>query len=164
MELEVTKLSLTEWISITQNKDIIIPITLHTTSGSMLPVIRIKEDTVIVIPCELKDAHIGDIVLIRKLDTSAGVVLHRLYRIKNGKIITLGDNMRQPDNEENVEMLLGRAISITGPRKNIDCESRLQRILGKIIVYTYRLRPIIFFMRRVFCKLDRVIRKTKAHG
>ncbi len=164
MGLDVTKLSITEWISLTQNKDITVPITLHTTSGSMLPTIRINEDTVTVIPCERKDVHTGDIVLVRKPDTSAGVLLHRLYRIKNDKIITLGDNMRQPDNEESVEMLLGRAVSITGPGRNIDCESRRQRIMGKVIVHTYRLRPIIFFLRRVFRKLNRVIRKTKAHG
>ena len=164
MGLEVTKQSISEWISVTQNKDITVPITLHTTSGSMLPMIRINKDTVTVIPCELKDVQTGDIVLIRKPDTSAGVILHRLYRIKKDTLITLGDNMRQPDKEENAEMLLGRPVSITGPRRNIDCESRRQRILGKIIVHTYCLRPIIFLVRRIVRKLDRVIRKTRAHG
>ena len=150
MGIEVKKLSIAEWISVTQNKDVTIPITLHTTSGSMIPAIRMYEDTVVVIPCAAADIRVGDIVLIRKPETSAGVLLHRLYRIGNGRIITLGDNMLRPDKEENAEMLLGRAVSITGPDRNIDCESRWRRLQGKMIVQTYRVRPIIFFMRRAF--------------
>lgn len=164
MGIEVTKGSIAEWISVTQNEGLVLPITLHTTSGSMLPTIRMNEDTVVVIPCEVKDVRVGDIVLMRKPDTSAGVLLHRLFRIKDGKLVTLGDNMRQPDREETADLLLGRAVSITGPGKNIDCESQWRRLQGKMIIHSYRLRPVIFFVRRAFRKLDRIIRKNKAHG
>lgn len=164
MELEVTKLSINEWISIVQNKDITIPITLHTTSGSMLPAIRIKEDAVVVVPCDFKDVHIGDIVLIRKPDISPGVLLHRLYRINNDKLITLGDNMLQPDKEENVDMLLGRTVFISGPGKHVDCENRLRRLQGKLIVFSYPLRPFVFALRRALRKIRKIVKHTKAHG
>lgn len=157
MGLEVTKSSIAEWISLTQNKNINIAITLHTESGSMIPTIRMNEDTVVVIPCDEANVRVGDIVLIRKPDTHAGVLLHRLYRIGNGKIVTLGDNMCQPDREENADMLLGRAVSIAGPGKKIDCESRWRRFQGKLIVHTCWLRPFIFFVRRAFRYFGRAI-------
>ena len=149
MGIKVTKSSIAEWIAVTQGKDLSIPLTLHTTSGSMLPAIRMNEDTVVVLPCGAEDVRPGDIVLVRKPDSPAGVLLHRLYHIGNGRIVTLGDNMRETDREESADMLLGRAVSITGPGRCIDCESRWRRMQGKLIVCTYRLRPILFFMRRV---------------
>ncbi len=157
MALEVTKLSIDEWISLTQSSERpTIPITLHTTSGSMIPTVRMHKDAVVVIPCTPAEVQVGDIVLLRNPGSEAGVLLHRLYRIGDGKLITLGDNMRRPDRERDTDLLLGRAVSITGPGKKIDCDSQWRRLQGKAIVYTLRLRPVLFFARRVLRKLYRI--------
>ncbi len=159
MGIEVQKLSIAEWISVTQNKDVTIPITLHTTSGSMLPTIRMNEDTVVVIPCKAADVRVGDVVLVKKPDTSAGVLLHRLYRIGDGKLVTLGDNMRQPDQEVNADALLGRAVSITGPGKNIDCDDPKWRKHAARWVALWRLRPLLMLPHRVVDKVERTVKK-----
>ena len=164
MGMEIKTSSLADWISTTQDKALLIPITLHTTSGSMLPAIRMEQDAVVVVPCTLSDVRIGDIVLIRTPSASAGVMLHRLFRMQNGQIVTLGDNLRRPDQAVAADALLGRAVSITGPKKNVDCDSRWSRFRGKLIVRTYRLRPIVFLARRGIRKLKRMIKHTKAHG
>ena len=163
MVMELKKSSLADWISATQDKALPIPITLHTTSGSMLPAIRMEEDTVVVVPCTAAEVRVGDIVLIRKPSVSAGVLLHRLYRMQNGQIVTLGDNLRKPDQAEADDALLGRAVSITGPGKHTDCDSQWSRFCGKLIVRTYRLRPIVFLWRRGIRKLKRMIKHTQAH-
>ncbi len=77
MGIEVTKRSVADWIALTQNRKLSIPLTLHTTSGSMLPAIRMNVDTVVVVPCGAEDVRPGDIVLVRKPDAPAGIVLHR---------------------------------------------------------------------------------------
>ena len=164
MGMKVAKLSIAKWITVTENKDITIPITLHTTSGSMLPTIRMNEDKVVVIPCGVPDVQVGDIVLIRKPDSPAGVLLHRLLRIKDGKLVTLGDNMRQPDREENVDALLGRAVSITGPGKNIDCDNPKWRKRAARWVRLWRIRPLLMLPHRVVDKLERTMKKNKVHG
>lgn len=160
MGIEVTKLSIDEWIALTQDKDLSVPLTLHTTSGSMLPTIRMQKDKVVVIPCRINDVHPGDIVLVRKPDSPAGVVLHRLVRIRNGRLVTRGDNMPCPDGEEDAEALLGRAVAIDGPGKKVDFDSRLRRLQGKCIIHTYPLRPILFFARRGIRKLGRMMKQT----
>lgn len=152
---DIKKLSLAEWIELTQQKGEkpTIPITLHTTSGSMTPFIRMNEDSVIVVPCGPEEVRVGDVVLIKSQHSVAGVLLHRLYRIKGEKLVTLGDRMKKTDKESDCSQLLGRAVSVTGPGKNIDCDCRWRKIQGKLIVKTYHLRPITFFVCRAFGKL-----------
>lgn len=159
MGLNVTKLSIDEWISVTQTKGekLNIPITLHSTSGSMIPTIRMDVDEVIVVPCEINEVRVGDIVLINTPHRGAGVLLHRLYKMKDGNIITVGDNMKSLDPAVYSDKLLGRAVSISGPGKNIDCDSSWRRLQGKIIVHSYWLRPITFLVRRVFRKLGCIL-------
>ena len=127
----------------------------------MLPVIRMNEDTVVVIPCGAEDVRPGDIVLVRKPDAPAGIVLHRLVRIGDGRLLTRGDNMPRPDREEDADALLGRAVSITGPGKSIDCDSPLRRLQGRLIVHSYPLRRIAAFVRRAYRKLVCVLQQGR---
>lgn len=157
MGIEVTKLSIDEWIALTQDKDLSVPLMLHTTSGSMLPAIRMNVDTVVVVPCGAEDVRPGDIVLIRKPASPAGVLLHRLVRIRDSKLVTRGDNMPRSDGETDANSLLGRAVSITGPGKSVDCDSCLRRLQGKVIVHTYPLRRILSLTRRACRKLVRLM-------
>ena len=176
MGIEVTKRSVAEWIAVTQNRGLSIPLTLHTTSGSMLPAIRMNVDTVVIVPCGAEDVRPGDIVLIRKPASPAGVLLHRLVRIRDCKLVTRGDNMPRSDGETDANSLLGRAVSITGPGKSVDCDSCLRRLQGKVIVHTYPLRRVLSLTRRacrklvrlmlphrVVDKIEREWKKTKAH-
>lgn len=160
MGLEITRLGIEEWITASKGEDerLKIPITLHSTSGSMDPFIRKDVDAAVVIPCDTNEIQVGDIVLINTDGRGAGVLLHRLYKVGNGKIITLGDNMLALDSAFGYDKLLGRVISITGPGKNIDCNCKWRRLQGKIIAHSYRIRPIIFFVRKVLRKIGRILR------
>ncbi len=68
-------------------------------------------------------------------------------------MITLGDNLYYPDYENDAANLLGKAITVIGPGKNIDCDSCLRKLQGKLIVKTYKLRPFIFFLSKSFEKI-----------
>lgn len=153
----MTKRSVADWIALTQNRELRIPLTLHTTSGSMLPAIRMNVDTVVVVPCGAEDVRPGDIVLIRKPDSPAGVLLHRLVRIKNGRLLTRGDNMPHSDGESDANDLLGRAVSVAGPGKSVDCDSRLRRLQGRLITHSYPLRRAAALALGVCRKLARVL-------
>ena len=157
MGIEVTKRSVADWIALTQNRELRIPLTLHTTSGSMLPAIRMNVDTVVVVPCGAEDVRPGDIVLIRKPDSPAGVLLHRLVRIKNGRLLTRGDNMPHSDGESDANDLLGRAVSVAGPGKSIDYDSPLRRLQGRLIIHSYPLRRAAALALGVCRKLARAL-------
>ena len=159
--MNIEQRSIEDWIRLTRENDnevLKIPISLHTTSGSMTPFIRVNEDTVSVVPCTIHDISIGDIVLVRSNRQPAGFVLHRVYYIKNGTIKTIGDNMTTPDEETNASKLLGRVVSVTGPGKNIDCFSCQRRVQGRLIAATHGIRRILLPVRRRMRKLFSVIK------
>lgn len=154
--------SIDEWILLTHGNSgeiMNIPISLHTTSGSMLPLIRMDTDTVTVVPCAGSDISKGDIVLIRSDREDVGVILHRVYSVQNGIIKTIGDNMTRPDGITKEENLLGKAVSVIGPGKDIDCLSRSRRFQGKLIAASHGFRPVLLPILRRLRRLSGLFQK-----
>lgn len=114
------------------------PITLHTTSGSMQPVLRVHIDTAFVYPCRVQDADCGDIVLVAAPGSPAGVLLHRLRDKKSGYIRTVGDYTQGLDGWLPEEALLGKVRTILGPQKEIDCTAFSFRMKGWCIAKFWR--------------------------
>ncbi len=151
------ELTVREWEQLIQeDAGIKVPIFLHTESGSMSPTIRIDVDTVTVVPCRMEDLSAGDIIFARYRN-DAGYLLHRAIRIGHGEIYTMGDNMRSFDAPVKADQLLGKAVRIEGPHKNIDCESGIRRFLGKLRAKMIWMRPLCFLIRRVLSKGKRLL-------
>ena len=150
-------LSVNEWEALVSGENgLSVPILLHSTSGSMAPLIRINADTVTVIPCRAADVAVGDIVFV-KYKNKVGYLLHRVIRIDGNIIQTMGDNMLHKDTPISTDAVLGKVVSIDGPGKHIDCTARRQRRRGRRRVRLIPLRPAWFFVKRVQAKIKHLI-------
>ena len=79
---------------------------LEVVSGSMEPTIKIGD--IIVIDTKSKTYEIGDVITF--YDTNGNFVTHRIVDIKGGKMITKGDNNKSPDEDMNIDHIVGKYI------------------------------------------------------
>jgi len=160
--MEVRRESIEQWEKMIKSEgcgDVALPITLYAESGSMQPMIRIDIDAVTVVPCSLKEVEVGDIVLVKAPQSSAGYVLHRLLSKTDKEFVTLGDACTRPDRTFYKEELLGKAVRIRGPKKDIDCNTQAFKTEGARIVRNYKLRPMASIPRRGVAKIKRIIKQ-----
>lgn len=111
---------------------------------SMQPLIRIYKDSVTV-TFPKAPYKIGDIVLFR--DDAGRHIVHRIKSIKNGKVITLGDNCISPDKENDISNVLGLVTSMRRNGKEFDLTSSFWQFYGKAVLALFPLRRLrkIFF-------------------
>lgn len=89
-------------------------VTIRLNGDSMRPLIRRRLDLVTIVP--LTGAlRVGDVVLFQ--DAAQRYVLHRVRRLRDGQVQTLGDNCLAPDPWIPEEWVLGQAVKLR--RKNI---------------------------------------------
>ena len=93
------------------------PVRIPVHGNSMFPLIRIDRDYVTIQP--LTDVpEIGDIVLFH--DPKRGrYVLHRVWEIRDGYILTWGDNCNRPDEWQTPDMIWGRVTLIERGKRRI---------------------------------------------
>ena len=93
------------------------PVRITLSGYSMNPLIRGYRDYVTVVPINGLPSK-GDIVLFR--EPSAGrYVIHRVWSVQNGMILTWGDNCNRPDGWFLPEAILGKVDMIERGRKKI---------------------------------------------
>ncbi len=93
------------------------PVRIPLNGYSMFPLIRKDIDYVTIIPLD-RQLVVGDIVLFAEPDTGR-YVMHRVWEIQDGKVLTWGDYCEKPDRWCPMEMIWGRAILIERGRKKI---------------------------------------------
>ena len=108
-------LSIPEWHNMAL-KGIAPPVRILLNGGSMFPLIRWNKDYVTIVP--LKEApDVGDIVLFTGPDNDK-YVMHRVWEVKDGMVLTWGDNCPNPDGWFPLEYVWGKTILIErGQRK-----------------------------------------------
>ncbi len=93
------------------------PVRIPLMGNSMYPLVRYNRDFVTVAPMEgLPET--GDIVLFRDHLRDL-YVMHRVWNVKEGKVLTWGDNCSGADGWIPVEEILGKAILIERGEKKI---------------------------------------------
>lgn len=93
------------------------PVRITLNGGSMNPLIRWNRDFVTIIPLD-RELIPGDIVLFAEPDTGRYVV-HRVWEIRDGQVLTWGDNCARPDGWFSKDAIWGRVVLIERGRREI---------------------------------------------
>lgn len=109
-------LSISEWHQLAQNGNAP-PVRIQLNGVSMFPLIRNQRDYVTVISLD-KPLVIGDIVLLSEPGTGR-YVMHRVWDLKDGSVLTWGDNCDGPDGWFPLDAIWGKVILIERGKKRI---------------------------------------------
>ncbi len=93
------------------------PVRIPLMGYSMLPLIRYNRDYVTIKPLDT-ELQVGDIVLFAVPD-SAIYVMHRVWELKDDKVLTWGDNCLRPDGWLPLDAIWGKAVLIERGRRMI---------------------------------------------
>ena len=132
------------------------PVRIMLNGGSMHPLIRWNRDYVTVVPLQ-NEPVAGDIVLF-----SDGIperyVVHRVWKVKDGKVLTWGDNCTAPDGWIPLEAVWGKIGLIERGKRTIHPEPKK----GLRWVRCWRVvRPGYRFYQRIRQGIARRIKKRK---
>ena len=96
------------------------PVRIQLNGVSMFPLVRWKRDYVTIVQLSAIP-EIGDIVLyFDRLNGAERYVVHRVWKVQDGKILTWGDNCAAPDGWCAAEDIVGKIVLIErGNRKII---------------------------------------------
>ena len=98
------------------------PVRIQLGGSSMSPLIRYKKDYVTIIPIEAPPVP-GDIVLFADLIRDR-YVMHRVWKVKNGEVLTWGDNCDRKDGWIPMDDIWGKALQVERGRKTIQMNAR----------------------------------------
>ena len=93
------------------------PVRIPLNGYSMFPLIRKGLDYVTIVPLD-RDLIPGDIVLFAETDVER-FVMHRVWEIRDGQILTWGDYCDKPDGWIQADKIWGRAVLIERGNRNI---------------------------------------------
>lgn len=130
-----------------------IPVTICLEGDSMRPLIRRGKDHVTIYPL-MRPLRIGDVVLFR--GGPKRYVVHRVWKLREGRVCTLGDNCWKPDGWMPLENVWGLVVRAERNGRVIRLDTRLARILGRIWMF---LHPVRIFYRRCRSLAVRCIKK-----
>lgn len=114
--METRSLSIPEWHEMALT-GVMLPVRIMIGGSSMEPVIRCNKDYVTIIPAS-DNFSIGDIVLISD-PRKERYFLHRVWDIKQGQVLTWGDNCIGSDGWIPSENVWGKVVSIERNGKKI---------------------------------------------
>lgn len=115
---------------------------LRVQGKSMRPFLREGRDTVVFSkPERLK---VGDIVVFMR---NGYYIMHRIIKIENGYISTLGDNLKTPEEKIPVENVVAKAVSAVRDGKEITPNSPIWQFFGKVYIHQ-NVRKILNAFRR----------------
>ncbi len=112
------------------------------TGMSMWPLICHGRDQVIIEKSDPEQLKVGDIVLFR---TAFGnYILHRITRMKDGRIQTTGDGNFFRDGWVSSDLVIAKAVKVVRLDRVIDLSKRSWRFYGRLWMTLYPIRPILF--------------------
>lgn len=155
-------LSVDKWVCLTtafQEDGRNIPLHFCVTGHSMYPLLRSGKDRVTVYSCsgQLKR---GDIVLFKMRTSGSSYVLHRVYKVKDDKVMTFGDGNLTPDLWLPVPCILGVVVKIERGAWVIRPRNFFWNLLGRLWMFLYPIRPLLFKIMRMV----QVLPKTQLTG
>ena len=122
-------ISIPEWHELAL-RDEAPPVRIPVGGNSMFPLIRIDRDYVTIQP--LTDVpEIGDIVLFHDPGGNR-FVLHRVWEIRDGNILTWGDNCNGPDPWQRQDTIWGKVILIERGKRRIEMNPKKGMVLARI--------------------------------
>ncbi len=126
MKTESRHLTIAEWHKLALD-GIAVPMHIPLEGDSMRPLIRRRLDIVSIAP-NRRPLKRGDVVL---FEYPAGrYVVHRVYRLRDGQVRTLGDNCWNPEPWLPETSVLGQAVQFERNGRVISLDSRRARAFG----------------------------------
>ena len=148
--LKTKTISVEEWHNLIQSGvDIPVVIMLH--GNSMYPLVRYMRDQVTVCKC-CRRILPGDIVLFQRSDGQ--YVIHRVRKIADGNVLTMGDNCTHPDVWMPESEVLGIVTHVCRGSRTFCVDTPLWRFLGRIRLNTVKPRTAL---RKILSPIKRVI-------
>ena len=123
-----------------------IPIQITLNGHSMEPFIKYQKDTVTIIPIN-KNIKCGDIVLFQRNDGQ--YVVHRVFKIKESKVQTLGDGCLSPDAWIYRSNIVGKIIKIKKNKITVNTDTSLSRCFGIVWMKLLFIRNYYKYIRRI---------------
>lgn len=121
------------------------PVTIPLEGSSMMPLIRRNVDPVTIVPLQ-RPLKKGDVVL---FTTGKGrYVVHRVWKLEENRLLTIGDNCVNPDGWIPCEAVLGQALSFTRNGRRYRLDTRAARIWGRVWMWMYPARKSYMRLRR----------------
>ncbi len=93
------------------------PVRILLNGGSMNPLIRWNKDYVTIVPLN-QELVPGDIVLFA-VSEAGRYVVHRVWEIRSGQVLTWGDSCEKPDGWLPIEAIWGQVVLIERGRREI---------------------------------------------
>lgn len=157
-------LSIEQWMAMREGGAEAPPIWFTVVGGSMFPLIRVNRDKVMLVSVQPEEIKVGDIVLFPGHFQTANYCLHRVYNLDGDRVQTFGDGNPKPDGWFPRSRILGKAKLIKRGKQTIDCDDPEWQKRAARWVNLRRIRPLLMLPHRAVDKIERTMRKTKAHG
>lgn len=126
--------------------------TSFTVSGSsMLPFIGHNRDQVVVRSCDPQTVRRGDIVLMKC--PGGNYVLHRVVRVQDGMLLTLGDGNLHYDPPVPLSCVRARVTVIIRKGKQIDCGAKRWKLIFELWMRLFPVRGVLFRMIRLISRV-----------
>ncbi len=125
---EERQISIAQWHTLVQ-RGTVLPMCIPLEGDSMRPLIRRNRDHIMIVPLT-RPLKLGDVVLFEK--PSGRYVAHRVRRIKDSYIQTLGDRCWNPDQWIAPADVLGVAVMVERDGLYIPLDRPLARALGRL--------------------------------
>lgn len=148
-------ISILEWNKLA-NEGNAPPVRIQLNGISMYPLIRMNLDFVTVVPIN-ETLYAGDIVLFKNKDTDRYVV-HRIWRVEDGKVLIWGDNCPKQDGWYQINEVQGKVVKIERGKKIILPDPITGLRWAK---FWHKVRPGFYFVWRIKEAISRRIKKLK---
>ena len=125
-----------EWIALAR-EGTAPPVTIPLEGSSMQPLIRRSSDPVTIVPLQ-RPLKIGDVVL---FTTGPGrYVVHRVWKLEEERVQTLGDNCINPDPWLPYACILGQAVLFSRNGRRYRLDTPAARLWGRFWMLLYPIR------------------------
>ena len=140
----IRDISMTDWCMLAK-KGAAPPVRIPLEGSSMQPLIRRGKDLVTIAPLQglLKK---GDVVLFRT--DSGRYVVHRVWKMKEEQVRTLGDNCVNPDAWIPKEYVLGQAICYSRNGRKHRLDTCFARLWGRAWMAIFPVRVVYIRLRK----------------
>ena len=139
------ELSIEQWLELTK-EGVVLPVHITLSGDSMRPLIRKGKERVTILPVT-RPLMIGDIVLFHD-KTSGRYVVHRVFRMENDKLQTLGDFCVHPDRWMDRSWVYGIVTEIHYRNRCFSTDSNFSRAFGRVWTAIRPIRPIYIGIHR----------------
>lgn len=134
--MNIRSISIGEWFTLARD-GAAPPVTIPLEGSSMQPLIRRSKDLVTIVPLQ-RPLKTGDVVL---FTTSPGrYVVHRVWKLENDRVQTLGDNCLYPDPWLPYACILGQAVAFSRNGRKYRLDTPASRIWGRFWMLLYPIR------------------------